>query len=114
MRNGIHIFSVYSCFINLSVFSRLTTAVCEHLEYFKGYLWELSSSQCTVPYCSVMSNKAVQIDLLHQQTEIQDKDETCLQQLISVRSESHFSIFSSLKFDVVRRRVGGSRAYSTT
>lgn len=73
-----------------------------------------SSVQCTVPYCSVMSNKAVQIDLLHQQTEIQDKDETCLQQLISVRSESHFSIFSSLKFDVVRRRVGGSRAYSTT
>jgi len=73
MRNGIHIFSVYSCFINLSVFRRLITALCEHLLYFKGYLWELSSFQCTVPCCSVMSNKAVHIDLLHQQTEIQEK-----------------------------------------
>lgn len=46
-----------------------------------------------VPYCSVMSNKAVQIDLLHQQTEIQAQDETCFQQPISMKSESHLSIF---------------------
>lgn len=59
-----------------------------------------------VPYCSVMSNKAVQIDLLHQQTEIQAQDETCLQQPISMKSESHLSIFSSLMFYVVRLGLG--------
>lgn len=114
MRNGTHIFTVYSCFINLSVFNRLTTAVCEHLVYFKAYLWEFSSSQCTVPSYSVLSNKAVQIDLLHQETESQDKDETCFQKLISVRSESHLSIFSSLVFCVMRPKVGGSEACSNT
>lgn len=66
MRNGINIFSVYSCFINQSAFNKLTT-----LGIFERYLWKLSSPQCRVRYCSVMSNKAVQIDLLHQQTEIQ-------------------------------------------
>lgn len=72
-------------------FRRLTTVVCEHLVYFKGYPRELSSSQWRDLYCSVMSGRTLLHDLLQQQTEIQDKDETWLQQPISVRSESLYS-----------------------